>query len=71
MDIKIWDNDEKQWLKPIEIRFDINGDISHVYGYLEGEDPCKDGYFEFFGSYLSNVAIYGNIVLNPELLPNS
>ena len=65
--IKIWDSQSKQWLEPIAIYFADNM-IWKVIAKVPGEDPSRDGWYNLRDN-LGEIAIVGEINVNPELLP--
>lgn len=67
--VKIWDNQNKQWLDPIDIRFDRNNLIASVSAIKPGDDPLKDGWYKIEGDDLNKIAIQGMINMNLHNLP--
>lgn len=69
MDIKIWDDHNKQWLEPMAIYFGKDNTIWKVTACKPGEDPLSDGWYDFVGDDLSMIAITGEFKFNENLLP--
>lgn len=69
MNIKIWDNHNKQWLEPMAIFFGKNNSISKVSACTIGANPISDGWYDLQGDDLNKIAIVGDISFNPELMP--
>ena len=70
MNIKIWDNHNKQWLEPMAIYFGKDNTIWKVDAYKPNEEPLKDGWYDLKGDDLKQIAIVGDFNYNTELLPN-
>lgn len=70
MDIKIWDNFNKQWLEPMSIYFGKDNVIWKVKACKPNEDPLSDGWYDLMGDDLKNIAIIGDFNYNTELLPD-
>ena len=71
MNIKIWDNHNKQWLEPIAIYFGTGKHIWQVVASRPGENPLEDGRYTITGDALSQIAIVGDVNYNTNLLPDS
>ncbi len=69
MDIKIWDNHNKQWLEPMTICFGKDNVIWKITACVPGQDPLTDGWYDLKGDDLNKIAIVGNINYNTNLLP--
>lgn len=69
MNIKIWDNHNKQWLEPISIFFEKDNTIGRVTACKIGEDPLTDGWYDLKGEDLKKIAIVGDFNWNTDLLP--
>jgi len=70
MSIKIWDDHNKQWLKPTAIYFDSDGKIHRVSAMkLEHTDSLRDGWYTIIDEDLKKIAITGEIEHNLNLLP--
>ena len=69
MNVKIWDNSNKQWLEPMVIFFGKGNSIWKVQAVVPGEDPLSDGWYDLTGNDLQEISITGDIEFNPELLP--
>ena len=70
MNIKIWDNQNKQWLQPLAIFFGEDNTIWKVSAIKPNEDPLSDGWYNIQGEDLSKIAITGSINHNTNLLPD-
>lgn len=68
MNIKIWDNHNKQWLDPMAIYFDENNKICKVTACKKGDDPLSDGWYDLKGDDLDKIAIVGDLNWNVNLL---
>lgn len=69
-DLKIWDTHNKQWLRPISIYFDPDGNVHMVHAMkMEHTDMLKDGWYKLEGDDLKKIAITGNVTMNEKLLP--
>ena len=68
MDIKIWDNQNKQWLDPMAIYFGKDNIISKIQACAPIPDPLSDGCYDIEGDDLKKVAIIGDINYNTDLL---
>ena len=71
IDIKIYDNKNKQWLEPMSIIFGNEGDICEVRACIPGADPISDGWYTIKGKDLKHIAIKGDIYYNGKLLPKT
>ena len=69
MNVKIWDNYNKQWLEPMMICFRRDGVVSKVSACVVGADPISDGWFDIQGEDLRQIAITGEVSFNAYLLP--
>lgn len=69
MNIKIWDNHNKQWLEPISIFFGKDNTIWRVTACKPGENALSDGWYDLQGEDLNKIAITGELNYNTELLP--
>ena len=69
MNIKIWDNHNKQWLEPISIFFGKNNMIWKIDANKIGEDPLTDGWYSLKGDDLKHIGIVGEINHNIDLIP--
>lgn len=69
--IRIWDNQNKQWLVPMAIFFagEEAETIWKVVAKKPNEDPLKDGYYNLEGEDLKKISIIGEIKHNIDLLP--
>jgi hypothetical protein len=71
MNIKIWDNKNKQWLEPMSIIFGNDEcKISEVNACIPGDDPIFNGWYKFKGKDLKHIAIVGDMNYNSNLIPN-
>ena len=70
MEIRIWDNHNKQWLEPMAIYFGKDNAIWKVDACKLNEEPLKDGWYDLKGDDLKQIAIVGDFNYNTELLPN-
>lgn len=68
MNIKIWDNHNKQWLEPMAIFFGRDNTIWKVDAIVPGADPLTDGWYDLQGEDLKKISITGDISHNPELM---
>lgn len=69
MNIKIWDNHNKQWLEPMVIYFGKDNTICNIHACIPGDDPVSDGWYDLKGDDLKKIAIVGEVNYNTELLP--
>lgn len=69
MNIKIWDNHNKQKLEPIAIFFGKENTIWRVAACKPGDDPITDGWYDLQGDDLKHIAIIGDINYNVHLYP--
>ena len=69
MNIKIWDDHNKQWLEPMTLFFGKDSTPYEVRACIPGEDPLEDGWYNLQGDDLSKIAIVGDISHNTHLLP--
>lgn len=68
--IRIWDIHNKQWLEPMAIYFGEDNTIWKVDACKPNEHPLKDGWYNFKGNDLKQIAIVGTFEYNTYLLPN-
>lgn len=69
MDIKLWDNYNKQWLEPISIFFGKDNTIWKVTACEPGGDPLSEGWYDIEGDKLKHIALTGNVNFNTEIIP--
>ena len=69
MNIKIWDDHNKQWLEPMSINFDRENNICRLCACKPGDDPLSDGWYDLKGDDLSEISIVGDLNMNVELFP--
>lgn len=67
--VRIWDNHNKQWLRPMSIIFGRDGEVAMVSAVKPGDEPLKDGWYKLEGDDLKKISISGDIQHNPDLWP--
>ena len=67
--LKLWDNENKQWLNVMSIFFNKEGNPEKITACKEGDNPLSDGWYDIKEDDLKNVAIKGCISFNEELIP--
>lgn len=70
MNIRIWDNVNKQWLEPMAIYFKDNNTIERVTAIKPDDDPLTDGWYDIKNDDLKHIAIIGDINFNVNLIEN-
>lgn len=68
MNIKIWDDYNKQWLEPIAIFFGKDNSIWRVTACKVGDDPLSNGWYDLQNEDLKKIAIIGDINWNEHLI---
>lgn len=68
MNIKIWDNYNKQWLEPISIFFGKDNTIYKVSARKPNENALRNGWYDFEEENLKHIAIIGDLNFNTELI---
>lgn len=71
MDVKIWDDHNKQWLEPIAIFFGKDNTVWRITACKPNEDALTDGWYELADEDLKQIAIIGSINHNIELIPEN
>lgn len=70
MNVKIWDNYNKQWLEPVTIFFGKDNTIWRVTACEPGNDPLTEGWYDIEGDKLKYIALTGDVNFNTDIIPD-